>query len=94
MLILPAPFVLVLWLIDAYLIACCARLLFAQINTSWARRTSAKLARFTDAIPDAIGYAIARPGRNPIPTWLLWLIVIIVTVFIRSTLLTLALHVR
>jgi len=94
MLVLPAPFVLVLWLIDILLIACCVRFLLAQLNTDWARQVFRKLARFTDAIPDAIGYAIAQQGKRQVPTWLLWLIVIISTVFIRSTLLTFAFHAR
>jgi len=86
------PFLLLVWLLDFYVCVACARFLFAQVNNDWARRAAAKLAPIADSVPDAIARAIAQQGISPIPRWLLWLIVIICTVFIRSTLLTFALH--
>ena len=94
MVIIPAPLILALWLLDFYIVVACIRLVFGQINKDWARRAAAKLAPITDPLPDAIGRSLGSGGTGSIPRWLPWLIIIFAAILVRSSLMSFAIHVR
>ena len=90
----PGPFLLFVWLLDFYLVVSSIRLILPWIGTDWAQRAALRLAPIVDPIPMALSRSMSSRGSGALPAWLPWLIVIVAAVFIRSTLLTFAFHVR
>jgi len=89
---LAGPFLLLVWLLDFYLVVSSIRLILPWIGTDWAQRTALRLAPVVDPIPAAVSRSVSLQGSRSLPAWLPWLIVFFAATFIRSILLTCALH--
>jgi len=82
---LALPLMLLIWTIDMFLLLSGIRLILGQVDTRWAKETSALLIRLTDPVPDTICGWLSR-RRRPVPIWLPWMVIFLAAIVTRHLL--------
>ena len=82
--ILALPVLLLIWSIDLWLLLASVRLILGWIPA--AGRACQALSRLTDPVPQVVHGWLSRRGHKPVPTWLLWLIVLLAALVVRHLL--------
>ena len=84
--ILAVPVILLIWSLDLYLLLVAARLVAGRISGQKAVQLCSCLQLFTDGPPHRVERWIAGRTERPIPSWLPWLVVVFVAMFVRQLL--------
>ncbi|MBN2138559.1 MAG: hypothetical protein JW720_12200 [Sedimentisphaerales bacterium] len=82
------PLVLIIWAADAWLLLATIRLILRESSLSSQSPFCTAISRLTDPLLQFVNSRLSRLFRKgkPLPSWLLWLIVILSTLTIRQIL--------
>lgn len=80
------PFLIIIWLIEAYLFLASARLIVASIPSARQSAFCQNLKLLTDFVPEALSRKLFKWKDKPIPSWLAWFIVILSGFILRQAL--------
>jgi hypothetical protein len=82
------PFLLLIWLIEAYLFLAAARLIIAVVPSARESHLYHQLKLLVDPLPNKVGSHLAKWMRTSIPSSLPWLIVVGGGCVVRQILIT------
>ena len=82
------PIIILIWLIDAYLFLAVVRLIIARIAGTRQKSFYQQLSLLTDWLPNIVGKYLIKFGNVSSPSWLCWVIVIIIGCILRQILIS------
>jgi uncharacterized protein YggT (Ycf19 family) len=82
--LLNLPFLVLIWLIEAYFLLTTARLIIATIPSANQSHFFQQLKLLTDPVPNIIRRGWARWRNEPLPSWAAWVIVILLGCIVRQ----------
>jgi hypothetical protein len=80
------PFLILIWLIEAYLFLASARLIVARIPSARQTYFYQNLKLLTDFVPEALSRKLLKWKDKTIPSWLAWFVVILSGFILRQAL--------
>ena len=82
------PFLVLIWLIEAYLLLAAARLIIAAVPSARKSHLYDQLKLLIDPLPNKVGQHLAKAMKASMPSSLPWLIVIGAGCIVRQILIT------
>ncbi len=80
------PLLILIWLIEVYLFLAAARLILAKIPSARQTRFYRQVKLLTDPFPNFVSQSLAKWSHASMPSWLAWVIVILLGCFVRQIL--------
>ncbi len=80
------PFLIAIWLVEAYLLLAVARLILANVPSGWQSRFYQQVKLLTDLLPNFISRHLAKVSSASVPPWLPWVITILLLCLTRQIL--------
>ena len=85
------PFLILIWLIEGYLFLSAVRLVLSRGNTTRQSHLYHQVKLLTDPLPNLIKRLYAKHTKVTAPTWMAWLVVIILACVVRQLLVSMVL---
>lgn len=80
------PFLIAIWLIEAYLFLAMVRLILANVPSGRQSRLYQQVKLLTDLLPNLVGQHLAKVSSVSVPSWLPWVIAILLLCLTRQIL--------
>lgn len=82
------PFLILIWLIEAYILLLVVRLMLAWIPSVSQSHLYQRIAVLTDVIPTNVSRSLRRFTDSSVPSWVSWVIVLISACALRQLLMS------
>lgn len=80
------PLLIAIWLIEAYLFLAMVRLILANVPSGRQSRLYQQVKLLTDLLPNLVGQHLAKVSSVSVPSWLSWVIAILLLCLTRQIL--------
>jgi len=80
------PLLILVWLIEGYIFLVVVRLILAHVPSSRQSNLYQPIKTLTDLFPNLISRHLAKVSRTPVPSWLPWVVTVLLLCLARQIL--------